>query len=137
MISELTYYSILAINKIPDVFTIFAATNGKPCEGGSFLGLPKWYKYLDSQGNGSDCVPVFAGLTDIWLIVMAVIEILLRVAAIGALIFIVYGGFRYILARGNPDKIDNARNSVQDAVIGLLISVIAIALVNFIGTRFN
>lgn len=102
------------------------------CDGGSFLGLPKWYKYLDGEGSGVDCSPTLSGIGDIWLIVMAIIEILLRVAAIVAVVYVVIGGFKFITSRGNPDKINSARNTLQDGLIGLIIAVIATAVVSFI-----
>ena len=101
----------------------------------SFFGFPHWYKYLDGQGTGKECVPVFSKLSDIWLIGLAVIEMLIRVAAIAALIFVVYGGVRYILSRGNPDKITASRLTIQDAIIGLIISIVAIVFIRYIGGR--
>ena len=112
----------------------FAAT----CDTSSaFFGFAHWYKYLDGQGVGKNCVPVFNKLTDIWLIGLAVIEILIRVAAIAAIIFVVYGGVRYILSRGNPDKITASRLTIQDAVIGLIISIVAIVTIRFIGGKIG
>lgn len=114
-------------------FLRFAA----PCSGGSFFGLPTWYKYLDGRNDPSGCTPVLTGLGDVWLILLAVIEILLRLAAIAAIVFIIYAGIRYITARGNSDKITSARISIQDALIGLVITIIAIALVSYFGTRIS
>lgn len=111
----------------------FAAT----CDGGNFLGLPKWYKYLDGEGTGVDCTPTISGINDIWLIVMAVIEILLRIVVLVAIGYVVYGGIRFITSRGNPDKINSARNTLQDALIGLIIAVAATAGVSFIAGRFS
>ncbi len=111
----------------------FSAT----CTGGTFLGFPKWYKYLGGQGSGADCVPTLTGLNDIWLIVLAIIEMLLRLAAIAAIVFIVYAGIRFITARGNPDKINSARTAIQDALVGLVIAIVATALVSFVAGRIN
>jgi hypothetical protein len=70
--------------------TNFAAT----CTAkGGFLGFPTWYKYLDSiQDATGACVPKINGISDVWLILAAIIEILLRIAAIGAVVFVVIGG---------------------------------------------
>lgn len=120
-------------NLIIDLISRFGAT----CTGGDFMGFPKWYKYLGGQGSGAECAPVLTHINDVWLILLAVVEILLRVAAIAAIIFIVYAGIRYITARGNSDKITSARIAIQDALIGLVITIMAIALVSYIGTRVS
>lgn len=108
----------------------------KTCEGGSFFGLPKWYKYLDGQGDKVECTPIITGINDIWLIVLAVIEILLRVAILVAIGFMLYGGIKFITSRGNPEKINSARNTVQDSLVGIVIAVVATAVVGFIAGRF-
>jgi len=108
-----------------------------PCSNGSFLGMPPWHKYLEGRVTGSECVPIFNSLSDVWLIVLAEIEILLRLGSMAAVVYVLYGSVRFITARGNPDKINSARNAIQDAIIGLFITVAAIAIVNFVGGRFN
>lgn len=133
MTNLLLYFAVRTNDGIEKILSGFGAT---PCGGGDFLGLPKWYKYLGSEGTGMDCVPRIAGLGDIWLIVLAVIEMLLRLAALTAIVFMVYGGIRLITARGNPEKISSARTAIQDSIIGLVIAIAAIAIVSYIAGRF-
>ena len=117
-------------NLLIDILSKFSAVD-PACEK-SFFGFPTWYKYLDS---GVACAPVLKELSDVWLIVLAIVEILLRVAAIAAIIFVLYGGIRFITARGNPEKINSARIAIQDALIGLVIAIVATALVSFVAGR--
>jgi Type IV secretion system pilin len=98
----------------------------------SFFGFPTWYKYLTDS-----CNPQLNGLNDIWLIVLALIEILLRVAVIGAIIYILVGSFKYITSRGNPEKTSGAKKTIVDALVGLVIAVTATAVVSFIAGRFQ
>jgi ABC-type Fe3+ transport system permease subunit len=117
----------------------FAAVGDK-CNpsGGGFLGLPKWYQYLDGvREAGGNCAPKLGGINDIWLIGLAVVDILLRVVVLVAIAFILIGGFYYITSRANPDKTKNARNTVIDALIGLTIAVVAIAVISFVAGRFK
>lgn len=109
----------------------FSAT----CSGGSFFGFPKWYKYLDGQLDSVGCVPKLTGLSDIWLIGLAVLEMLLRLAAMAAIVYVIYGGIRFMTSRGNPDKLTSARIAVQDALIGLVITIVAIAIVSYFAGR--
>jgi len=112
------------------LFSHFAAA----CSGGSFLGFPTWYHYLQGSTDASNglCSPQIGGLSDIWLIVAAIIEILLRVAALVAVVFVMIGGFNYITSQGEPDKTAHARGAIINAIVGLSISVLAAVIVGFI-----
>lgn len=112
----------------------------------SFLGLPHWYKYLevqkfsnDADGNriDIDCVPQITGINDFWLIGLALIELLTRIAVLVAIIYVVYAGIKYSESRGNTDKAASAKNTLIDAVTGLLIALTATALISFLGGRFG
>jgi ABC-type Fe3+ transport system permease subunit len=125
----------------PFAATLSSKEVQEACDSGSgFFDFPVWYKYLqvttEVDGN-SVCSPRLEGLTDIWLIALAVVEMLLRIAILVAIIYVVISGIKFITARGNPDKIQNARNSVQDALIGIVIAVAATAIVSFIAGRFS
>lgn len=118
-----------------DQITHFAA-NGS-CTGGGFLGFPTWYSYLPGQTDASgQCTPVINGLTDIWLIVAAVVEILLRLGALLAIGFVLYGGIALITSSGDPDKASKARKTILNAVIGLVIAIVATAVVSYLAGRF-
>ena len=53
---------------------------------------------------------------------------------IGALsvIMLVWGGLRYILSGGDSKKVTDAKNTILYAIIGLIIAVLAYAIVNFV-----
>ena len=53
---------------------------------------------------------------------------------IGALsvIMLIYGGIRYTISRGDAKNIEAAKNTILYAVIGIVISVLAYAIVNFV-----
>ena len=113
---------------------LFAAYNPQ-CNGG-FLIFPPWYKYLNVSDYPA-CVPAVTHLTDIWLIVAAIIEILLRVAAIVAVVFIIYAGFSYTTSQGDPEGTGRAKSTLVNALIGLAIAVSAAAIVSFIANSIK
>lgn len=112
---------------------------GAPCPGGEFLGFPKWYKYLEGVTNPGTqlCSPRLTGLTDVYLILAAVIEVLLRIAALLAVGYIIWGGIEYTISQGEPDKTTRARKTIINALIGLIISITAATVVAFFAGRFN
>ena len=106
------------------------------CKSGNFFGFPSWNEYLHTHDD-RQCAPHLTGINDIWLIGLALIEILLRIAVLAAIFFVLYAGIKYSASRGNPDKAQSAKNTLTDALTGLIIAVVAAAVVGFIAGRFT
>ena|SRR5579875_3406837 len=105
-----------------------AATCARP----NFLGLPTWYEYLKLQNVNGQCSPQLAHLSDVWLIIAAITEILLRLAALVAVFMIIWGGVKYTTSQGSPEATNQARSTLIDAAIGLLLATSAAVIVQFI-----
>jgi hypothetical protein len=140
---------ITAFYSLPQIFAAAPAVTGPTsdaaCPGGGFFGLPPWYKYLKSTTTNSNlltgankevCTPYIGSITDFLLIGLAVLEMLLRVAAFMAILFVLYGGFKYITSQAEPEKLKAARGTIINAIIGLVIAVSSTALITFIAGRF-
>lgn len=65
-----------------------------------------------------------------------VIEIAYTLVGTVSLLFLVIGGFQYITAAGNPDNTTKAKSTLLYAVSGLILVIIAYAIVEFILRRF-
>jgi hypothetical protein len=50
---------------------------------------------------------------------------------------VIIGSFQYILTQGEPEKAKNAKSTIQNALIGLVIVILSTAIINFIGARFG
>jgi len=59
------------------------------------------------------------------------------IAAMLALLFLIWGGIRYMTSRGDPKAVDAARNTVTNAVIGLLIILFSASIFFVIGQVFK
>ena len=105
-------------------FTNFAANCG------TFLGIPTWYEYLDSCTD-----PNINALNDIWLIGLALLDILLSLTVIVAIFYFLFGAIQMITARGNPESIAGARSSMVNALIGVAVAFLAATFVSFIAGR--
>lgn len=99
-----------------------------------FFSFPTWYEYLCPSPNGN---PQITNINDIWLIVLAIINILLRVAAMIAVFYIIYGGIKFMTSQGNPEEINKAKSTILSAVIGLIICVIADVSISFIAGQIQ
>lgn len=113
----------------------------------SFFGIPPWYQYLKVEVNQySKACELNVSLsksdgsldfTTISLIGLGVVDILLRIAALVAIGYIIYGGVQYVTSQGEPDRIKHATGTVTNAIIGLVITILAAAFVRFIGSRIG
>lgn len=101
----------------------------------AFLGFPTWYKYI--QDPNDPAMVKVTSINDVWLVVAAIIEILLRVAGMVAVAFVIYGGFQYVTSQAEPDAVNKARQTIVSALIGLAISILAAAAVNFVAGSIN
>jgi len=65
-------------------------------------------------------------------LIMRFIQILLAVAGLVAVIFLIIGGFRYITAGGNEETSESAKKTVTNAIIGIVIVILAFVIVRVI-----
>lgn len=120
---------------------------GRTCtvENSSFLGLPAWYKYLEAREDTSGrCNPVLSKDTNGRIdpssalpIGIAVLEGFIRLGGLVAVVMIFIGGFRFITSQGNPESAASARKTAINALIGLVIVIVATSVVSFIGNRLG
>lgn len=95
------------------------------CEAGNGLGGA-----LDpgcTQGSGQA-----SALTGQDGMVTNIINLMLFIIGILCVIMIIWGGIRYTISNGAGDKVKDAKNTILYAVVGLVIAIIAYALVNWV-----
>ncbi len=115
---------------------------GAGCAAESVYGIPTWYKYIDAQADANGTCQLLgdfdiANFESLLGIGIAVVEIMLFFAGIIAVAYIIYGGFRYVLSQGEPENTKIAKDSILNAVIGLVIAVLGSAIVRFIGSTLT
>jgi len=124
--------------------TTYIAKSAEQCRvGGGFFGFPTWYKYIKKFDD--NCVPEVSFLTGsgeirgtvVIQVALAIVDILLRLGALLAVGFVMYGGFVYLTSQGEPDGIKRGRQAIMNALVGLVIAISASAIVAFIGNRLG
>jgi hypothetical protein len=68
--------------------------------------------------------------------VQTLISTLLMAIGIISVIMIIIGGIRYTLSNGDSSQITSAKNTILYAVIGLVVALLAYAIVNFVVGQF-
>lgn len=66
------------------------------------------------------------------LIIQSVTTALLGVIAALSVIMIIVGGLRYVISGGDPKKTADAKNTIFYAIGGVVVSIMAYAIVKFI-----
>ena len=101
----------------------------------TMLGLPVWYRGLCVGGN------IDTGDKSVGAVVLIValngVDIVLRILSLVANGFLIYGGFQYMIARGEPGLIAKGKSTVTQAIVGLIIGIASSAIVGFIVGRLG
>lgn len=64
--------------------------------------------------------------------VSKVVNFLLFLIGIISVIMIIYGGIQYSLSAGDSGKVTSAKNTILYAIVGLIVAMLAFAIVNFV-----
>ncbi len=117
--------------------------NAQPTNAVTFF--PAWYDGLYCN-NGNIVSPGDPSLGEnsgqrfgTWLsiIAMNIVRMLLYVVGYASLIFIIWGGFKYMTQGDNSSGTVAARKTIQNAIIGLVLSIMSISIVTFIVSRVS
>ena len=74
-------------------------------------------------GNGS----IFERISSMLLFLIGVLSV----------IMLIIGGFKYVLSGGNKDAVASAKNTILYAIIGLIVALLAYAVIRFVVGMFT
>ena len=101
-------------------------------------------KYLAANFIGTDSdyvkVPSFftkglastAGDASLGTLITSVINVGLLVVGSIAVVFLMVGGYRYVMSSGNEEAAEGAKKTITHAIIGLVIVIMSFVIVNVI-----
>ncbi|MBR3414876.1 hypothetical protein IKG73_02565 [Candidatus Saccharibacteria bacterium] len=72
---------------------------------------------------------------NLWNTVQTIINWVLAVLGLVTVVMIIIGGFTYLTSQGDPGKTKKGRDTILYGVIGLIIALLAFAIVNFVLTN--
>ena len=101
-----------------------------------FLGLPPWHRGLACKDDAVDLTAKPIGQTVV-IIALNIVDMALRLLSLVAIGFIIFGGFQYMIARGEPGGVAKGKATVTHAVIGLIIGIASSAIVGFLVSRLG
>lgn len=68
--------------------------------------------------------------------IQTLVNALLFIIGLLAVIMIIFGGFKYVTSGGDAGKLEGAKNTILYAVVGLLVAILAFAIVSFVISTF-
>lgn len=74
---------------------------------------------------------------DLALLIRDIVNILLYILGAIAVIMIIIGGLKYTTSNGDQSQVTSAKNTIMYAAIGLIVAIMAYAIVNFVITSFK
>lgn len=99
--------------------------------------LPAWYDGLCDNGAIKSPAAVGGIGQFLTIIILNIVEIMLYLTGYLSLGFIIWGGFKFMISGENSSGVASARKTILNAVIGLIISIFAVAIVNLVSGAFN
>lgn len=113
------------------------AQTGFP-SGGSSAGFPSGGQAPAANCSGNACsVPNPLSANSFCGLIKNILQAAIAIGIPVAVLFIVYAGFKFVLARGNPEKLAEARMNFLWTVIGIAIFLGAWLLANVVANTVN
>lgn len=115
---------------------------GLSCGKPSLFGIPSWYSYLQLQETHltkppSCMITNFIVPGSFINIGLALLDMALHVAGLVAVGYVIYGGILLITSRGQPEEMVKARQTILNALVGLVITLVSVGVVGFLGARLG
>ncbi len=100
-------------------------------------GAKPWYSGLCKPGSDdnhpTNDIQLTTPAESAGKITLNILNIILVLAGYVAVAYVMWGGFKYMTANGDSGSISSAKKIITNALIGLLISLSAVAIIYFIG----
>lgn len=69
--------------------------------------------------------------------IVKLINLLLFAIGVTAVVMVIWGGMKYVTSGGDPANVKSAKDTITYAVAGVIVALLAYAIVNFIVTIFQ
>ena len=102
----------------------------------NFFGFQPWYACLQQKYGDTGTKVQVRKLTDLFLIIFPVVDWIIKAAVFVAAGVMFLMLFKIATSRGNVSQYSTAISGIRDAIIGLIIAVISVAILNFVAGAF-
>lgn len=91
-------------------------------------------------GGGADCAgsenqpPVLFGEDGMF---KRITDVLLFLVGAISVIMLIIGGIRYVVSGGDSTAVQNAKNTILYAIVGIVVAILAFAIVSWVNGQFS
>ena len=123
------------------VFDSKVASAACASDGAQLFSIPAWYRGLTKEGSceiktisnkddaGADSVTI---QSFVWTVIGNVFDAIMRIVGVVATGYIIWAGFQYMISTGDSGKMANAKTTLTNACIGLVIAIVASGIVQLV-----
>lgn len=112
----------LAVGVALPATSVFAAPDDLTITGGASAA-----KGTDQQEDLFGSTGLFRTITNVLLFLIGAISV----------IMLIIGGIRYTISGGDSGQVTSAKNTILYAIVGIVVALLAFAVVNFVLTSFK
>lgn len=110
-------------------------------DGAQLFSIPAWYRGLTKEGSceiktisnkddaGANSVTI---QSFVWTVIGNVFDAIMRIVGVVATGYIIWAGFQYMISAGDSGKMANAKTTLTNACIGLIIAIVASGIVQLV-----
>ena len=110
-------------------------------DGAQLFSIPAWYRGLTKEGSceiktisnkddaGANSVTI---QSFVWTVIGNVFDAIMRIVGVVATGYIIWAGFQYMISAGDSGKMANAKTTLTNACIGLVIAIVASGIVQLV-----
>lgn len=102
------------------------------CPEGSARGSAPTYAQCNIREEDVQAV----GNGDVWGTVSTVLNVIVAIMGIAAVAVIILGAFSFLTSQGDASKVTKGKNTIIWGIVGLIVAIMAFAIVNFILDSF-
>lgn len=121
----LLFAGIVVVLSLLITSSVNAASNPPPSDGNSAKSEP-------CPNNRCDTAIGFIDVSSPIAVIMKIFSLALSVGAVGAIILIIYSGYKLLVSRGNKEIIQGARETLTSAIVGLLFIVFSMVILSVV-----
>lgn len=121
------------------VFDSKVASAACASDGAQLFSIPAWYrgltdddcsiKKISNKGDDAGSVTI---QSFVWTVIGNVFDAIMRIVGVVATGYIIWAGFQYMISAGDSGKMANAKTTLTNACIGLVIAIVASGIVQLV-----
>jgi hypothetical protein len=144
-VKNLLRHSLASLVIIGSLSGVLAIAHPSPASAacGKLLTFPAWYDGLVKDKSSCELKEIGQGTGKVTVerfvvrVILNITEMILQLVAYATVVFLIVGGFKYITSTGDSTNMANAKKTILNSIIGLIIALLSVGIVNAVAGSFG